>query len=1477
MKKHTLIIIISLVVMLFAASATATFAWFTKGKSLDIDSSGGILRQYFHKGSGTENDPYEITRPVHYYNLVMLYQVNPEFKENSKFINAATHFRLGSKDLDLDGIDESEVCRVFNYEDNGTSDNKAAADGCLNLKSYCNGVFGTGLFPIGSAQKPFQASFDGSELTLKNLTVVGSVTLGDVTYKTPDIGLFGYVAKEAKIENLYAKDFSIDLSSVDGTDSQQVEEGLDTTHTGHVGKAYVGYIAGHIITNAQINNVYINDCLIAGGNAVECKFGFFGRVEDENGNEVTTLGTEIATQRKAGDAAGFGGSLDMKKIHERLQKIWREPNAKVPSSYDKFEYVIVDQDGVTVKITSDTSGNITYQDNSFKYRRFVSNSGFSGEYYFYQYYTSSLPGHQFMCLYGVDPKNPKTVFTYTLSADDQTARYISSGENYLDISANGDISASSDKDKSAKWVFDQDGHDQGHIFAYYDKTSKYDSYYLNASGLSKVTCSTSPQTVWKKDNATGELFTTIDGYNYYLYYDDYYGEWRISSVKRYYYITDGAGNYLSATEGNTPAIKNETSYENSVKWQAEIKIENGSYTFHTVINDKVYYITCNRYGQLTLGTSKFSWTKKGDYFTATVEDVVYKLVYDGGWKVVTEGKLITDGNNHYLSATAAGTVRNSTASDSVIWQITEEGDNVTIFTVLNGNKYYLSLDSSNKLTISQTPYNLKKEGNTYYAVSGDTNYYIQYAEGNWRALPVGYQIIKSGNNYLKADGEANGGISFSNVTDESQATRFYFSNENQGTAFYYHDGNRYEFGQNNGSFFNSATVWVKDGNKLKANGTDYYLTYDNADNSWKILDCGYYTISFGNNYLNINSSGNGVTNGTSDNATLWKFSNTSNETNPSGTIREKKTGQYLYINRSGSWLWGYNYTLTVSLTRQEWTNSNGKLLNNSRNRYVTYSSGWTTTDSQSDATTLTFTKVTASEIEVKKITPVNVEFPELTVENAPVPAANVQISPQPYEVNYPLNHEETTEKVVIKEKSEPQPGGYHTYFPLKIAEEKTVDKNGNVIDSYDKIKGWYDENEPYKASLQNTGYIVSGARITGTNAVTAQKRAGDIRISYFPIDSIKDSYNSNNNAFTTIYTVDANGRRTVTDTSDVSVYGKAKSQLLKTLKGSSSVYGLHFMDAEIGEDHLVTAKKAVLLGKVYDNYQMPLDSINFHLIERGAISFFAGTYFQNNNTFFSLHQVFRNDKNVITEIKEIAEIYEHQSGTTQPYCYKFTDGTYSDGTTQLPQGYNSTPIFKTEWITNPGISEGSEIYYYEIPVNKGEYCLGSVKGKTGAYLIYLDIAANGGDAISSIISSEGNAVTNAFKAEYRYSPETLGDNNYSVLLFSISAPAGANKDNFSVKVRFIPPGAGTENDYSKGMYEITVINKSNVPLQLDVFLCDDDRDPTNDFLYAYKVIYTNETKTSQIIKTPQNRDYWKSMASFTIPSQGEATEVDYHQ
>ncbi|MBR5448957.1 MAG: hypothetical protein IKV43_03125 [Clostridia bacterium] len=41
-----------------------------------------------------------------------------------------------------------------------------------------------------------------------------------------------------------------------------------------------------------------------------------------------------------------------------------------------------------------------------------------------------------------------------------------------------------------------------------------------------------------------------------------------------------------------------------------------------------------------------------------------------------------------------------------------------------------------------------------------------------------------------------------------------------------------------------------------------------------------------------------------------------------------------------------------------------------------------------------------------------------------------------------------------------------------------------------------------------------------------------------------------------------------------------------------------------------------------------------------------------------------------------------------------------------------------------GVWTNNRSYYFEIPVNAGEYALGSTQGETGAYLVYLDLAAN---------------------------------------------------------------------------------------------------------------------------------------------------------
>lgn len=274
----------------------------------------------------------------------------------------------------------------------------------------------------------------------------------------------------------------------------------------------------------------------------------------------------------------------------------------------------------------------------------------------------------------------------------------------------------------------------------------------------------------------------------------------------------------------------------------------------------------------------------------------------------------------------------------------------------------------------------------------------------------------------------------------------------------------------------------------------------------------------------------------------------------------------------------------------------------------------------------------------------------------------------------------------------------------------------------------------------NTGYIASG----NTNNM------GDIRVRNTPIGSaLKTSLN--NSAFEEGKTLElltrtkkSGGFVRITDTynqghSSVSsslseynametaalgllAYANARKQLNDLLtQDGDKVYGMHFMKAKVGVDNVYVAPKAVINGTTYTNYEMTANSIDFRTQSRGHISFFAGTYYNNtDDNFFSLHEIFRDADNHITAVREIAKIYAKTGGGAD-YIYEYTDGGYSGGYTALPAGYELE--FDCDWIINPTMVRYA-VYYFEIPVNAGEYALGSADTGDGAYLMYLDIGAN---------------------------------------------------------------------------------------------------------------------------------------------------------
>lgn len=266
----------------------------------------------------------------------------------------------------------------------------------------------------------------------------------------------------------------------------------------------------------------------------------------------------------------------------------------------------------------------------------------------------------------------------------------------------------------------------------------------------------------------------------------------------------------------------------------------------------------------------------------------------------------------------------------------------------------------------------------------------------------------------------------------------------------------------------------------------------------------------------------------------------------------------------------------------------------------------------------------------------------------------------------------------------------------------------------------------------NTGYVVSGGN-------TDSAPPGDIRVSRYNKNaagnwaSIRASLANGvlNNG--RVYTIVNGTQQTITQygigNQLTTQYEKVSADVNDLLRGETYVYGMHFMQAQISATDTVTVPKAVINGTTYTDYAMPQDSIDFHVATKGRVTFMAGTYFSGSNgtqSFFSLHHVLRDSDQNITAIKELAGIYG-DGDSTHNYVYSYVGDTNyynSDGTlagSSLPSGY--AQIFDTAVIRNRRNLTMNSVYYFEVPLDAGEFALGSADGD-GAYLIYLDIAAN---------------------------------------------------------------------------------------------------------------------------------------------------------
>ncbi|MBP5289783.1 MAG: hypothetical protein J6Z79_07945 [Clostridia bacterium] len=1288
--------------------------------------------------------------------------------------------------------------------------------------------------PIGNDEYPFIGCVGGAPAagtcTAPNGKTSNSSIIANFTVvpreDEPDVGLFGkigYLGDEADVSTVNGEEafngsvsgvndlLLYDIRVISRPDSlaQRVADHLwSETISNNVRfeeDHHIGILAGHV-EYASIYNISVYysasditaiDVSNTGAN-YQTDSGIIGLVYNLNpsvtGNTIGSASGSTICGKAEGAGQEWGASIDMKTMYDNLLAIQNEAD----NTYLSTKVIVVDEDDIDpesgrpretlVDRASSAIGTVT-----------VSNTNYTKK----NYYDEDLGSisfsqrdgtNQYLYILDNSATSKTSEIRVTYHSETEEAFTLSKNGSFLNLTADGSaVTATAPADGNTKWRLTAGGNLRTEILGEW--------YYLNASA-SALSVSKTPSTVWTEND--GVWSCAPGGQTRYLDYSN--GAWTVTPFRETYSVSDGAGHYLTATAS---AVGNAASANAAVQWGLSSP-QGATTTVSAWIGGTEYFLTCD--GTLSVGTSSFTWNRDGSGLYATVQGVRYNLVYDNGWKVVSAaGKKITDGEGHYLTATTSG-VANETRDNAVTWQFSAESGDTQIYTVLNGQKYYLSYN--NGLVVSTTAFTWRRAGDSFYYTSGGKDYYVDYAT-SWTVAELEYLIIHDDAGHtLRVTGD-NG---FAAGT-EDDATHFYFSNANgassSGTVYCRVNGNTLYLRNNNGGLETSnaanATNWTNDGSSLYTSTTTYGVTTTYSlqyDSGWsiKMIREGKVITDGNGNYLQITGTGNNNYTNTRDinQATRFTFSN--NGTN-SGTVSSNYNGTTRYLRNYN------NGTLYNSGTSTNWSND-GTRLYNGNYRLGYFSNAWQLYNGTSATSTLgyyltynghylcvnenggiydstdvndaavwsgnsgnVYTTVggTTYYLDFNSTTSLTTSTSSGTNWTLNTNRWRYRSGLTNYYVSYYNNtwrpYNSTTYAATVTAKTEAvtitslvetvdatRPtakvgqrsltapsltvsGVTTTPSALSLTEAgeavltatettartftRTVANNQNAVETYYPLTWKENENgsdPPYVVHEKNTGYVMSG---------TSDSR-GDIRVSYYAKNNnISASLTNGNLDDGKIYTYNAQGRRTITQVgaANFAKYAASKSDFQDTLNSdNTNVYGLHFMNATISKNNTVTIPKAVINDATYYDYPMPKNSIDFRLRTRGYINFFAGTYFisgnDQNSTFFSLHHILpRAADGNLTEIKEISRIYGVPGNEKRPYIYLYTDGSYSQGNAAPTGEYQM--IFDMAWVTNPSNNwTNSAIYYYEIPVNAGEYALGSVQGKFGAYLMYLDIGTS---------------------------------------------------------------------------------------------------------------------------------------------------------
>lgn len=791
-----------------------------------------------------------------------------------------------------------------------------------------------------------------------------------------------------------------------------------------------------------------------------------------------------------------------------------------------------------------------------------------------------------------------------------------------------------------------------------------------------------------------------------------------------YNVDDGFKYYLSVDSSNNLILLDEDN-NNNTAWEWSNVLN--TYTY-TDASSNPHYLNCVNVN------NTWTWTLAG----------AYVITNDDG----------TTATPHYIKRSGTQIMDTTDLSQATKWVFSINGVNPS-------GTIYDSSDTSYKLNINNTSLNASTNSTTTTWNNDGSNIFsgtnvIKFDGTNWVVEAQNtFKIQYNGGHYLKYNGSLGDAPTANNGTDFSLSGTLQNATGSGQISFTY-DNQTYYLRYNNGLTITqdqdaSNTTWSRDqyGIYITVGNVNQYIQYDNGWKAQKMAqsqETGYY-IRNNSYYLSVKDGAIYLDDGQSY-PTYWFFTDMSNTSKPSGYLYTYVDGNIQYLNLSTSR--GTNSSLSSVPHTFTWP-SNNRLYDNDVSRYLYWYRGVWSGYRSGDSITVDIQTINIDE-------PGSTPFASFGVYTGYISKAKI--------VSVGIDKSQTGDLDVYSRTWKLRQASEFGYIPLTTKGDKEATMPSNYQSGTSQYK-YYDVDD------SNTGYITSGGYEPQFNL--------DTRISRYDIDNISSGYSNGQwvDSGKGILTVGKNGASTSYyvgstqyPTSLFQNFETSKANFLTTLKKDNSyVYGLHFMPADITKNHLLTLPAVTINENTYTNYQMPEDCIDFTLKAKGFITFYAGYYFTGgsgspypNNSFFSLNEIMRdkNDNRIITQIRHILKVYNYTTlnGNYYVYYYEDVDNTSEKGyyyydpeledyvTLTGSEVSESDLLFDKQWIEQPGCSIDTYmnyIFYFEVPVNHGEFALGSVSGGIGAYLLYLDIGANAAYVDRTEITQEIDNVTYTYK------------------------------------------------------------------------------------------------------------------------------------